>query len=90
MAKIQFKVRIVHTGKEVTISMEGNKTGAELLRQLLRQPGLNLTKVDGEGNPVLYKLASKATGQVVDKKSLDEAGVKTGDTLILTQELIAG
>lgn len=90
MSKINLRVRIVHTGKEIPVSLDPSTQGEKLLNKLLSTPGLSLAKIDGEGNPIVYKMSSKGSGKEISRSTLGDAGVKDGDTLLLTQQLIAG
>lgn len=90
MAKINLRLRIVHTGKEIKMGLAPTAQGTQVIKSLLSNSKLNLVKMDQEGQPLDYKLTSKATGKQIGKQTLAEAGVKDGDTLLLHQNLIAG
>ena len=89
MAKIKIKIRIVHLGQEVNLTIDTKVSGNQIIKALLNNPKLKLNKIDEEGTPVLYKLKSKKTNQHIEKQTLEESNVADGDLLVLVYEIIA-
>ncbi len=90
MAKKKYRVRIVHTGKEFTMSLDPSTQGLQIVKALLNNTKLNLVKTDTEGNPIEYKLSSKQKGKDISTNTLSELGITDGDVLLLHQKIIAG
>ncbi len=88
--KKKYRVRIVHTGKEFTMTLDPGTQGKQIVKALLSNTKLNLVKTDTEGNPIEYRLSSKQKGKNIDSNTLTEAGITEGDVLLLHQQLIAG
>jgi uncharacterized ubiquitin-like protein YukD len=90
MEKKTYRVRIVHTGTEFSMSLTPDTQGKQIIKAILNNPKLNLVQTDTEGNAIEYKLSSKQKGKTIDDKTLAEAGITDGDVLLLHQQLIAG
>ena len=90
MAQLKLRVRIVHLGQEINLTLASEAQGNQIIKALLNNPKLKLAKLDAEGTPVEYRLTSKKTGKIIDKKTLEESNIQEGDLLLVHQEIIAG
>lgn len=79
----EFNVTVVHTtsGKEVTVAVEPSYTISSLLDVLAE--GLHLKD--------RFVLANKATNQILGSEAtIEECGIKEGDTLLLMPDPTGG
>ena len=61
----------------------------EFIKELVA--GLNLPRVDAEGNQVSWRLDNKDTARTLDhQKTLEEGGVRTGHHLYINRQVVAG
>lgn len=83
-------VRILPSGDELDVELPLYSTGKEIINELLNAD-LGIEKQDPQGNPYIYQLIAKDTGrEIMSEKSLNDTGVKEGQTLLLTPKLVAG
>jgi uncharacterized ubiquitin-like protein YukD len=86
---INVVIRLIPSGDELDVELPLFTTGKEIVDELLDADAAPRT--DYQGNPYVYRLVSKATGKEVSpEKSLMDIGVREGDTLLLTPQLVAG
>lgn len=84
-------VRILPGGEEVEMELPAASTGKMIKESLLAHGELNIPRVDPEGSAYTFRLISKLSGkEITDDKTLYEAGVSNGDTLLLKPDLVAG
>lgn len=84
-------VRILPSGKEVELELPATSTGKIIKDSLLDHSELAIPRIDPEGNRITYKLSSKRMGkEVADDKTLYEAGISDGDTLLMAPIIVAG
>lgn len=89
MAFIELTVRVQPTGDEVTIELDEYTSGKEIKKELVAQD--IAPSIDNEGNAILYQLISKTSNQVIDDhKTLDDLGIRQGETLFMVPDLHAG
>lgn len=85
-------VKIMPEGNEAELELPSEATGAMIIESLISDPDFDIQRVNPIDNrPYVYTLRSKGLGKEISKsKTLYEAGVQSGDTLILSPELVAG
>ena len=89
MDAIELTVRVQPSGDEVSIELDVYTSGKEIKKALIAQDIAPST--DNQGNPIIYKLISKSSNQVVDDhKTLDDIGIREGETLFMVPDLVAG
>lgn len=89
MAQIELTVRVQPVGDEVTIELDEYTSGKEIKRELVAQDIAPPT--DNQGNPIIYQLISKSSNQVIDDhKTLDDMGIRPGETLFMVPDMVAG
>jgi len=82
-------VRVMPGGEEHEVQVPRFTTGKEIVDALLDNHVAKRT--DAEGNPYTFKLVSKLNNiQLSDDKTLDDVGIKDGDTLLFIPDMIAG
>ena len=87
--EISITIRLVHSGDELEVELPLYSTGKEIIDELIK--GDIVPKTDPEGNPYVYKLVAKRSGtEIIPEKTLEDLGIKSDDTLLLTPKLIAG
>ena len=86
---IELTVRVQPSGDEVSIIVDPYTSGKEIKRELTAQDIAATT--DNQGNPIVYKLISKSSNQVIDDhKTLDDMGIRNGETLFMVPDMVAG
>ncbi len=89
MESIELTVRVQPSGDEVTIELEVYTSGKDIKKELIAE-GI-APSTDSQGNPIVYKLISKSSNQVIDDhKTLDDIGIRAGETLFMVPDLVAG
>ncbi len=88
--KMKYRVRIVHIGKEFTMSLSPNTQGTQIVKASLNNTKLNLAKTDCDGELIEYELTLKRTGKNIRNETLANIGVTSVDLLLLSQKIIAG
>ncbi len=89
MDAIELTVRVQPSGDEVTIELDVYSSGKEIKKALMEQDIAPYT--DNQGNSIVYKLISKTSNQVIDDhKTLDDVGVRAGETLFMVPDMVAG
>ena len=89
MSSIEVTVRVQPSGDEVTVELEIYTSGKEIKKELITHDIAPST--DNKGNPIVYQLISKSSNQVIDDhKTLDDLGIKSGETLFMVPDLVAG
>ena len=89
MALIELTVRVQPVGDEVAIELDEYTSGKEIKRELVAQDIAPPT--DNQGNAIIYQLISKSTNQVIDDhKTLDDMGIRQGETLFMVPDMVAG
>lgn len=89
--QISILVRVLPSGKEVTIAVQPNMLGAKLKKMLIEHPELQAPTIDPDGNLISYKLSAKSTGKEVnDESTIKELNIEDGDTLLLAPSIVAG
>lgn len=82
-------VRIMPSGDELDVELPVQATGKMIIGELL--DASVAPRVDGEGNPYVYELISKMSNtRISDDKTLEELGIREGETLFLVPKLVAG
>ena len=87
----QLNVTLVRadTNQEFDVELPGDAAMKELLPALINELGLPGTGPDG--NRVNYELSSKRTAQELkENDTLESAGIKNGDMILLTSTFVAG
>ena len=90
--KVKVIIRVMPSGDEIDATLPVKATAAQIIKKLLSDSNLKLSKNDNQGNPITYELQCKQSGKNLSQKgeSLEQAGVKDGNTLLLTPSVIAG
>lgn len=82
-------IRLLPGGDELDVELPLFSTGKEIVEELLNAD--LVPRTDPQGNPYTYKLVSKDSSlEIVPEKTLFDLGVKDGNTLLLTPQLVAG
>lgn len=82
-------IRLLPGGDELDVELPLYSTGKEIVEELLNAD--LVPRTDPQGNPYTYKLVSKDSSlEIVPEKTLFDLGVKDGNTLLLTPQLVAG
>lgn len=87
--KVKVIIRVMPNSDEIDATLPVKATAAQIIKKLLSDPNLKLSKNDPQGNPISYVLHCKRSGKNVTD-SLEKAGVKDGDVLLLTPSVTAG
>lgn len=89
MDPIELTVRVQPSGDEVTIELDVYTSGKEIKKELVSQD--IAPAADSQGNPIVYKLISKSSNQVIDDhKTLDDLGIREGEMLFMVPDMVAG
>jgi hypothetical protein len=89
MASIDVNIIDVTGSKEQVASLPDDAPVRRIIVKLIEMMGL--PTVGPDGAPLSYRFHHKASGrQLGDAETLAQAGVKAGDVLRLTPEIIAG
>lgn len=82
-------IRLLPRGDELDVELPLFSTGKEIVEELLNAD--LVPRTDPQGNPYTYKLIHKDSSlEIVQEKTLFDLGVKDGNTLLLTPQLVAG
>ena len=82
-------IRLMPSGDELDVELPVFSTGREITEELLSQS--IAPRTDPEGNPYVYELISKSSNVKIDEqKTLDDVGIKDGETLYFVPKLVAG
>ena len=87
MEKKDYKINVKILPSRLRLEMElpSIATGIMVIECLLQNKKLNLPKLDERGSLLRYMLVSEGIGWGIDEsKTIYEAGIRDGDTLILT------
>jgi len=86
---IELTVRVQPTNDEVTVELDMYTSGKEIKKALISQDIAPST--DNQGNPIVYQLISKSSNKVIDDhKTLDDLGIREGETLFMIPAIAAG
>ncbi|MEL6671103.1 MAG: EsaB/YukD family protein [Bacteroidota bacterium] len=86
---ITISVRLPFDGSELEVELPLVSSGKQILDELIK--GEMLPANDPGGEPYVYKLISKSSGEELNQaRTLGEAGVQSGDTLIVAPRVRAG
>jgi len=89
--EINVFIRLLPSGDDVELELPLYSTGGEIIEALLDDPDLNLPKIDGEGNPYVYRLFSKNKNiEIGTNKTLYDLNIKKEAILLLMPKLVAG
>lgn len=89
MENIELTVRIQPTGDEVSLVLEPYTSGKEIKKALIAEEVAPSSNSDG--SPIIYKLISKSSNlEISDNKTLDDLGIREGETLFMIPEIAAG
>jgi hypothetical protein len=89
--KVKVIIRVMPSGDEIDAALPAKATADQVIKKLLSDANLKLSKADTQGNPISYALRWKEGGKDLGQnESLEKAGVKDNDTLLLTPSIIAG
>ncbi len=86
---INIIIRVMPNGDELDVELPVLSTGKEIVEELL---GANVApRADGNGNPYIYELISKASNvKVEDHKTLYDIGIRDGEIIYFVPKLVAG
>ena len=85
---IEVTVKISPSGDEFPMEIYTDSTGNEIIETLIEAEEITPSKVDG--TPQLYNIAIKGGGQLALSKTVQAAGVRSGDKLIVVPFAEAG
>ncbi len=86
---INITVRIMPSGDEYDVELSVFSTGKEIVEELISSD--LVLRNDPEGNPFAYELKSKARGiKIEDHKTLNDLGIRDGETLFFAGKMVAG
>ena len=89
MDVINIIVLVLPDGKELEVELPGFSTGSDIIEELLEAEVA--PRKNSDGNDYEYDLIYKKTNKRLgEDKSLKDAGVKDGDTLIFSPKMEAG
>lgn len=89
MADITVTVTDATGGRRDTVEMPNNQPTIRVIAAVVQGLGLPLAGPDGQ--PLSYRFHHAEThSQIRDDVTLDQGGVKDGDTLRLVPEIVAG
>ncbi|UCH92831.1 MAG: hypothetical protein JSV88_21385 [Candidatus Aminicenantes bacterium] len=89
--KLKVIIRVMPSADEIDAALPAKATASQIIKKLLSDTNLKLPKADPQGNPITYNLRWKEGGKDLGQnESLEKAGVKDNDTLLLTPNIIAG
>ena len=87
--ELELTVRIMPAGEEHILELSRFTTGKEIISALMDNSLISSS--DHEGNPYIYRIMTKGSNvQLTDDKALHDVNVRSGDTLIITPDMIAG
>ncbi|MEL6671102.1 MAG: EsaB/YukD family protein [Bacteroidota bacterium] len=87
--EITISVRLPFDGTELEVELPLVSSGKQIINELIK--GEMLPAKDPGGEPYVYKLIAKSSGdELRQEKTLGDAGVKNGDTLIVAPKVKAG
>ena len=86
---INIAIRVMPKGDELEVELPVFSTGKDIIEELLTA---NVApRHDGEGNPYVYELISKAsTIKIEEHKTLYDLGIREGETIYFTPKISAG
>ena len=86
---INITIRTLPKGDEVDVQLSVFSTGREIIDRLLEAD--IIARHDPEGNPLILELISKTSNlKIEDDKTLDDLGIREGDTLHILGKHVAG
>lgn len=90
--KVNVIIRVMPNGDEIDASLPVKATADQIIKKLLGDANLKMSKTDNQGQQLTYELLCKESGKNLSNEnlSLEGAGVKEGDTLLLAPTPIAG
>lgn len=89
MGPIELTVRVMPSGDEVSVELDVYTSGKDIKNELIAE-GI-AAPTDNSGNSIVYKLISKSSNQVIDDhKTLDDLGIRSGETLFMVPDMVAG
>ncbi len=77
-------IRVIPQGMEIDATLPLRVTGEQVIKKIVEDTGLDIPKVDLEGQTITYELFCKDTGEEIKSETLLEAGIKDGYILFLT------
>ena len=87
--EITINVRLPFDGSELEVELPVISTGKQIIDELIK--GEMLPERDQGGEPYVYKLISKSSGNEIRKeKTLADVGVSEGETLVVAPNVKAG
>lgn len=86
---INIAIRVMPRGDELDVELPVFSTGKDIIDELLNS-GV-APRTDGEGNPYVYELISKASNvKIGENKTLIDLGIREGETIYFVPKLVAG
>lgn len=90
--KVKVIIRIMPSADEIDATLPTKATAKQIVTKMMSDPNIKMNKKDHNGMPINYDLISKKSGKNLSEKndSLEGAGVKENDVLLLAPSIIAG